>query len=245
MTSRRTRIAAAVVALTYLGIQGFQECVFRTLPDPATPAQELMLGAHPLHLVRSTAMLFAMFALVFVYGVVCLQRIRARPVLARFTFLAFLMFGILEIMLRSVELVWTQVKLPAAYAAAPDPAILDKAATFGAVQHALYLPLGSSVLIGSVLAVWLFASGRKIDRVIQAVFLLNVLRNTARMLTTYAGLPIFSTGAYEAAYFPMVVAFYVPLAYWLIKRPADVAAGELGAAARPPPAIVALASDRR
>jgi hypothetical protein len=211
------RLAAAVVALVYIAIQGFQEYVFRAVGEAATPAEALALGAHPLQVARSTAMLAAMFGLVFLYAVICLQR-RDRPVLAGFTFLAFLLFGFLEIGLRSVELIWTQLELPAAYARAPDPAILDRVATFGAVQHALYLPLGLGVLIGSALGAWLFATGRRIDRIVQAVFVFHALRNVARMTTVYIGWPLFPAAAYDAAYFAMVVVFYAPVAYWLIRR---------------------------
>jgi hypothetical protein len=218
MTGRRLRIAAAVTAIAYIAIQGLQEVVFRSLGEPATPAEALALGGHPLHVARSTAMLAAMFGLIFLYGVICLQRVRARPVLAGFTFLAFLLFGWLEIGLRSVELIWTQLELPAAYARAPDPAILDRVELFGSVQHALYLPLGFAVLLGSVLGVWLFATGRRLDRVIRVVFAINALRNAARMVTVYIGWPLFPAAAYDAAYFAMVVAFYGPVAYWLVKR---------------------------
>jgi hypothetical protein len=66
--------------------------------------------------------------------------------------------------------------------------------------------------------VWLFATGRRIDRVAQVVFAIHVVRNVARMATVYLGVPLFPTAAYDAAYFPMVVAFYVPLAYWFVRR---------------------------
>jgi hypothetical protein len=218
---QRLRVAAAVVALVYIAIQGFQEYVFRTIGEPASPAEALALGAHPLQIARSTAMLAAMFGLVFLYGVICVQRARERPVLAGFAFLAFLLFGFLEIGLRSVELIWTQIDLPAAYARAPDPAILAQVATFEAVQHALYVPLGLAVLIGSALGVWLFASGRRIDRIVQVVFAIHALRGLARMLTVYVGLPLFPAAAYDAAYFPLVIVFYAPVAYWLVKRDGD------------------------
>ena len=65
---------------------------------------------------------------------------------------------------------------------------------------------------------WLFATGRTLDRVIQVVFVFNALRNATRMLTVYAGVPLFPAGAYDAAYFAMVFAFYGPVAYWLVKR---------------------------
>ena len=215
---RRIRIAAAAVAIVYIAIQGFQELVFRAVGEPATPAESLMLGAHPLHVARSIAMLVAMFGLMFLYGAVCLQRARERPVLAGFAFLAFVLFGLLEIGLRSVELIWTQIDLPAQYAMTHDPAILERVVVFEAVQHALYLPLGGAVLCGSVLVVWLFSTGRRIDRIAQAVFTFNALRNFARMLTVYVGIPLFPSAAYEAVYFAMVVVFYLPLAYWFVKR---------------------------
>jgi hypothetical protein len=220
MTSKQLRVAAAVVALAYTAIQVFQECVFRAVGEPATPAEGLVLGGHPLHIVRSTAMLAAMFALVFLYGVICLQRAKDRPVLAGFTFLSFLLFGLLEIGLRSVELFWTQLELAPGYVHNPDPALLERVAVFESVQHALYVPLGFSVLLGSVLGACLFATGRKLDRVIQVVFVLNALRNATRMLTVYAGWPLFPDAAYSAAYLPMVVAFYAPVAYWLVRRDA-------------------------
>ena len=74
--------------------------------------------------------------------------------------------------------------------------------------------------IGSALGAWLFASGRKIDRVIQIVFVLNVARNATRMLTVYVGWQLFPDAAYSAAYVPMVIAFYAPAAYSLVRRDA-------------------------
>lgn len=215
---QRLRVAAAIVAIVYTAIQAFQEYVYRTLPEPTTPVDGLMLGHHPLHIARSTIMLAAMFGLIFLYAIVALQRAKERPVLAGFTFLAFLLFGFLEIGLRSIELIWTQLQLPALYAQSHDPAILDQVSAFESVQNALYLPLGFSVLVGSVLGVWLFSTGRRLDRVVQAVFVVNILRNALRQLTVYAGVNLFPSAAYEHLYFPLVVVFYLPLAYWLVTR---------------------------
>ena len=217
MTSKRLRRAAAVVALAYIAVQGFQDYVYRALPEPSTPADELIQGAMPLHLARSTAMLFAMFGLIFLYGVICLQRVRARPVLAGAAFLCFFVFGLLEIGLRSTELFWTQIRLPAAYAASHDPAIVDQMATFQAVQGALYFPLQLSTLIGAIAMLFLFETPPQINWVIRAALAVNVLRIATRMLTLYAGIPLFPTGAYESVYIILVLLFYVPVAYWLFK----------------------------
>jgi len=217
VTSKRLRRAAAVVALAYIAVQGFQDYVYRALPEPSTPADELIQGAMPLHLARSTAMLFAMFGLIFLYGVICLQRVRARPVLAGAAFLCFFVFGLLEIGLRSTELFWTQIRLPAAYAASHDPAIVDQMATFQAVQGALYFPLQLSTLIGAIAMLFLFETPPQINWVIRAALAVNVLRIATRMLTLYAGIPLFPTGAYESVYIILVLLFYVPVAYWLFK----------------------------
>jgi hypothetical protein len=74
MTGKQLRIVAAVVAIAYIAIQGFQEYVFRALGEPATPVEALAIGGHPLHIARSTAMLAAMFGLIFLYGAICVQR---------------------------------------------------------------------------------------------------------------------------------------------------------------------------
>jgi|SRR5688572_5256920 len=220
MGGKRLRIAAGITALVYVGIQAFQDYVFRTLPAPASPAEELMAGAHPLHLARSTLMLFGMFGLLFIFTVIALQRVRTRPVLAGAAMLSYFVFFLLEIGLRSTELFWTQIQLPAAYAAAPDPAILDQLATFQAVQGALYFPLGFSTLVGSILMLLLFETPPRLNWIIRIVFGWNALRIAARQLTAYAGLPVMPGWLYEKIYFVgVVLAFYLPAAYWLFKVP--------------------------
>ena len=209
------RIAAAAVAVAYIAVQVFQDIVYRVLPTPATPTEELLAGAHPLHLVRSTLMLFAMVGLIFIYTTLALQRIRARPVLAGFAIACFGVFGLLEIGLRSVELFWTQVQLP------HEPAGVDQLVAFQAVQGALYFPLMLATWIGSVLLFVLFR-----DRLLRAILALNLARITARLLTSYAHVPLLPTDVYEQIYLGLVIAFYGPLAYWLCKgRVSDGPAG--------------------
>ncbi|HWU87167.1 MAG TPA: hypothetical protein VN253_07830 [Kofleriaceae bacterium] len=217
MTNRRIRVAAGVVALVYVAIQAFQDYVYRVMPTPETPLDELLQGAEPLHVVRSTLMLFAMFGLIFVYGTLCAQRLRARPMLAAGAFAGFFVFGLLEIGLRSVELFWTQLQLPVAYAASHDPAIVDQLATFQAIQGALYFPLSFSTLLGSVALFFLFETPPRLNYVIKAIAVFNILRIGARMMTGYAGVELFPTAAYEQMYLGMVVVFYVPAAYWLFR----------------------------
>ena len=221
MTGRRHRVAAAVAAVVYIGVQAFQAYVYAVLPAAATSAEELVQGAETLHVARSVAMLLAMFGLVFIYTVIALQRIRTRPVQAGFAIACFFLFGLLEIGLRSVELFWTQIQLPAAYASSHDPAILDQLATFQSVQAALYFPLQLSTLIGSVVMFVMFAPPPRIHWVIRAAFALNIARIAARMATSYLAIPLLPTAFYEQVYFVLVVLFYAPVAYWLFALRSD------------------------
>jgi hypothetical protein len=216
MAGQRLRNAAAMVALLYVGVQAFQEYVYRTLPTPSSPADELMAGASSLHVARSTLLLFAMFGLLFIFGVIALAGARRRPVLAGAAFLAYVVFFLLEIGLRSTELFWIQLQLPAAYAASHDPALVEQMQTFQAVQGALYFPLGFSTLLGSVMMMLLFDVPPRRNWVVRIAFGWNALRIAARQLTAYAGIAILPAAIYETYYFPItVLAFYVPVAWWL------------------------------
>ena len=217
MVRREVRIAAAAISIGYIAIQGFQEYVYRTLPATQTSAEELLQGGEPLHVARSAAMLFAILGAVFVYATLAVSRIRARPVAGGVALACFYTFGLLELGLRSVELFWAQLQLPAAYAASQDPAILDRFTTFQAVQGALYFPLQLAGLIGSIAMVWLARPPPRIDRVLQVVFVFNAARIAARMLTSYAQIPLLPTDIYEQIYMVFVVAIHGPIAYWLAR----------------------------
>ena len=220
MGGKRLRIAAVVVAQGYLGVRAFRDYVFEVLPRSAVPAEELVVGGHPLHVVGSTLLLLSMFGLVFLFGVIALQRARARPILAGAAFLSFLVYGLFEIGVRSTELFWTQIRLPAAYAASHDPAIVDQLITFQEVQGALYFPPLFSTLIGSILMVVLFAAPPRIHWIIRIAFAWNAVIIAARILSAYGGIPIVPWWLYEQIHFPLVVfTFYVPAAYWLVKVP--------------------------
>jgi hypothetical protein len=215
MLSRHIRVTAGIVALAYIAIQMFQEYVYRTLPVPTTAVEELLAGADPLHVTRSALMLFGIAGATFVYIAIPLHRLRARPVAAGVAIAAFGVWAIFELGLRSVELFWTQLQLPAAYAATHDAGIVEQLTTFASVQGALYVPLMGASLVGSVAI--LLVARRAGDRLIVAVFAFNSLRIVVRMLSAYAGVPLLPAEVYDQLYLGIVVIVHGPLAYWLLR----------------------------
>ncbi|WP_243293300.1 hypothetical protein [Geothrix mesophila] len=218
--ARAFRLAAGFLALGYVAVQGFQDYVFAVFQAPANAAEELLQGAAGLHLARSALMLVWMFALIFIAWVICARGMRRRPILAWAAFFGFFMFGLFEVALRSVELFWTQIQLPAEYLKATEPAvragILDKVATFQSVQHALYFPLMLAPCLGSLGVYFLFPGSPRIHWALKAVMAIAVARMTVRLLT-YADIQLMSMAFYEKIYFPLVVIEHLPKAYWLFR----------------------------
>lgn len=218
--TRSHRIAAAVVALGYVAIQTFQWYAFAQLPAAATPTAQLLQGPLPLNLTRAALMLLAFPGLLYLFGVTCAiayRRHRGRAIAA---FLGFFVFCFLEIQLRSVELFYVFDRLPAQYAAATSALeranVLDAQATFGAVQFALYFPLGLAWLTGSVL-VCAGLGARRLDWLAQGAFGLNAVRLLLRTLDVYV-LGLKFDALYDQLYLPLVVLTFVPLAAWLLLR---------------------------
>ncbi|HET9299851.1 MAG TPA: hypothetical protein VFO11_07885 [Candidatus Polarisedimenticolaceae bacterium] len=211
------RRVAAAVALLYVAIQTFQWYVFSKLPETEDPVISLMQGPLPLNIARAATMLLSFFGLAYLFLVVCGIAFRRRPGLAIAAFLGFFIFCLLEIQLRSVELFWVYLDLPRRYQAAttaPEQArVLEAQATFQAVQHALYFPLGLSWLIGSVL-VFLALGDARLDWLARWAFGLNAGRLALRMLDSYVLGPRFDT-LYGNLYLPLVFLTFVPLAIWL------------------------------
>lgn len=222
--STQHRVAAAAVALAYVGVQSFQSYVFAALPPTQDAAEALMQGPHPLNIARALAMLLSFFGLAYLFLVSSAMAVRQRPSAAVAASLGFLVFCLLEVVLRSVELFHVFLALPAQYQAATDPAgqaaVLGQQALFGSIQHALYFPLGLSWMLGSVL-LCVALRGQRIDRLAQFAFGLNAMRLLLRQLDVYAFPPADFDALYDALYLPLVYLTFVPLAAWLLLRRGD------------------------
>lgn len=229
--SRSHRVAAAIIALGYIGVQAFQWHVFAVLPVAQGPAESLLLGPAPLNIARAISMLLSFLGLGYLFLVACAIAFPRRPLVAVAAFLLFFVFCLLEVLLRSVELLHVFIALPAQYQAAMTAgerlALLGQQALFGSIQHAVYLPLGFSFMSGSTLLV--FALGeRRIDRLAQCAFGLNALRLFLRQWDVYVFPPANFDALYDVLYLPLVVLTFAPIALWLLLR------NEASAVVRPP-----------
>ncbi|TWI04612.1 hypothetical protein IP90_00745 [Luteimonas cucumeris] len=221
LDSRTHRVAAAVVAMAYIAIQSFQWFVFAQLPGADDPAQALLQGPLPLNIARAVLMLLSFFGLAYLFLVCCAIAYRRRPAAAVLAFAGFFVFCLLEVQLRSIELFYVFLELPAQYLATTSAneqaRILALQSTFQSVQHALYFVLGLTWLLGSV-ALCLGLGGQRIDGLARFAFALNALRLALRMLDTYVlGGPHFDA-LYGALYLPLVYLTFVPIAAWLLLR---------------------------
>jgi hypothetical protein len=230
VATRSHRIGAAGVALAYIAIQSFQEFAFSRMPAAQDPVQSLLQGPSPLNVSRAALMLLSFFGLAYLFLVVCVIASRRKPMAAVAAFLGFFVFCLLEVQLRSVELFYVYLELPARYQAAASAAerarVLDLQSTFQAVQHALYFPLGLSWLLGSILLCVSLGGGR-LDGLARLAFGLNALRLLLRMLDVYLIGPRFDA-LYSALYLPLVYLTFGPLVAWLLLR------GDDSGAAAPP-----------
>lgn len=214
------RIAAGVLVIIYICVQAFQNYVFSAFGVPANACEELLQGAASLHVTRSTLMLISIFALIFMWWVICVQGIRRNSFLALIAFFGFFMFGMFEVALRSVELFWTQIQLPAEYLKATGPlvhaAILDKFTTFQSIQGALYFPLMFGPFLAYFAVFFLFPSNQRIHRALKFTIAFAAARTGMRLLG-YAGIHLVNDATYMKFYFAMVLIEYLPRAYWLFR----------------------------
>ncbi len=214
------RIAAGVLVIIYICVQAFQDYVFGAFGVPANAGEELLQGVANLHLIRSSLMLISIFALIFMWWVICAQGLRRNSFLALIAFFGFFMFGMFEVALRSVELFWTQIQLPAEYLKATDPlvraAIIDKFATFQSIQGALYFPLMFGPFLAYFAVFFLFPSSQRIHWALKFTIAFAAARTSLRLLG-YAGIHLVNDTTYTKFYFAMVLIEYLPRAYWLFR----------------------------
>ncbi len=219
LIGRRLRIAAALVSVLYILIQSFQFWVFWKVPEGNSGVQAFLSGHHPLNIARSTLMLLAIFGLLFIYFTVCFSFYLQNKAGAILAFLGFFVFFLLEIMLRSTELFYFQIQLPAVYRGTMDAALqgemLRSFAAFQGIQHALYFPLMFAPTIGSVILLAIIPRLR-VHSPILAAFGINTVRVLVRILGEYLGWNILGENFTNWSYLPLVYIIFGLTAYWLV-----------------------------
>jgi hypothetical protein len=222
MITAKMKVAAAVVCILYILVQTFQWWVFAQAPSATpTPVEDFLFSAEPLSILRSWLMLFSMFGLFYIFFVLCLSVYETHKAASILALTGFFVFFLLEIILRSIELFYTQVHLPAEYTATTDVArrgaILSYVAQFQQVQLAVYFPLGLSQTIGSFIIAGVYPDTARHNYAIKAILFINGMRLLLRQLTVYGGIPAFPGDLYEALYLPLVYVTFGVMAWWFFR----------------------------
>ncbi len=211
--------AAAIVCIFYILVQSFQEWVFSQAPATSTPPSDFLFESEPISIVRSWLMLVSMFGLLYLHYVLAYTSPVPNRSMQGLAFTAFFTFFLLEVMLRSVELFYVQMQLPAEYAQASETVragILSLVGQFRKIQGALYFPLGVSWMLGSFILAGLYSARPAFHYLITAAFFFNGLRLLMRTITGYLGLNLFPDPIYDALYLPMVFVVFGLTALWLL-----------------------------
>lgn len=221
MNIKILRVTAAVIALIYIAIQTFQWYVFEQFNMPASAAEELQQGNHPLHLVRSSLMLAAMFLLLYVRYVICFLAGIYNRFWANLAFICYFIFFMLEVLLRSTEMFYAQLYLPKkalAVNANEVDRIIDQFQTFQTIQSALYFPLILSATISYAILFFLFLSiKQKVNWIIRSVLAIDLLRSFWRLSSDYFNVKWLQGDLYSTIYLPMVIITFGPISIWLLK----------------------------
>lgn len=212
------RKTAAGIAIVYILIQSFQHFVFAQFPVASSVQEEMMQGHHSLHIARSWLMLISMFAMLILNITVCYIASTINRFWAIVAMAGYFTFFILEAILRSIELFYTQIYLPQ-QALHADPAalqeILDKFSTFANIQHALYFPLIFSTSITYFSLFFIFRP--KVHRIIRFVMLVNILRSSWRLGSDFLNIRWLQGSLYDTVYLPLVVVVFGLTAIWLLR----------------------------
>jgi hypothetical protein len=212
-----SRLGAAAAA-AYVAVQLIQRWILMELPVAATAAERAALRVDPLNRTRLWLVFLSFFLLpVFVSAVVANVREERRP-LASAGGVFFLIFILVELLYRSVELfavvgTWVPTLLSEA-----DPMrrlVLDAQITaFDQSVRAWYFVLMGCQLLGSlVLAAAVFERSAW-NVLVAGMFGVNAARLLLRLLENYAGMTWLQP-ANTTIYTPAVSLFFLSVGSWL------------------------------
>ncbi|MEJ7643427.1 MAG: hypothetical protein WKF87_02420 [Chryseolinea sp.] len=219
-TTQKIRLVAALFCVAYILIQSFQEYVFRTIPAPNNLTEELLQGAMPIHISRSMLLLLSFFTMIYIFLVIILHDFRKNILLFAIAFLGLFIFCFLEIGIRSIELFYTQLQMPAAFLQTKDQdvknSIISNYSAFQSVQTALYFPLMLTQAIASAIISFVFSPRPKINFLIRTAFALNAFRLVGRLTAMFFDVNWFDSFS-GGLYLPFTIVIFGLITIWLIK----------------------------
>ncbi|MXV53086.1 hypothetical protein GS399_19115 [Pedobacter sp. HMF7647] len=220
MVTSNMKIGAGLTAIIYIIIQSYQAWVFDKIPETGNFLDDFLAGANTLHIIRSWLMLIAMFGLFYLFFTLCFDNYANNKAWSIIAFSAFFVFFFLEIIMRSVELLYIQTYLPKAYTSANSSTrqqIILIVTVIQRVQGALYFPLMAAQMLGSFLLFLTYKSLLSIVWLLKAAFLINALRLAVRMVTVYGNVEnTLGTLLDTSLYLPLVYIIYGSMAVWLL-----------------------------
>jgi hypothetical protein len=223
--SKRARLVAAAVAYAYILIQSFQSYVIWIVPPTNSPAEAFLQGSLTINLWRSTLLLLSFWGLLYLFLVLSLENLKHNYAATVFAFLGFFIFCLLEMCLRSVELFYVQVQLPAVYGQTvsldEQKPILDFVARFESVQGALYFPLMLSQAIGSALLAATFSREKRLNYLIILALGVNALRLFARIGGMFLHVSWLDAVSSQL-YLPFVYVIFGLIGIWLLMAKSEV-----------------------
>lgn len=216
----RLYLLATICLALYLAAQVLQFVLLRlVLSSPASPHEEMLARLAPAETLRATLLLLSHFCLVPVYIAIAVRRWRHAPGAAACGVVFGAAFVLFEVSYRSLDLFLVSHGWAAAYAAAPDPALIERTALWEQAVSAWYFPLLAAHLLAS-LSFLITATPRERgawDALLQIAFPLNALRLTGRILAGWPGIEWLKplSGPF---YFPPMATFLVLLTIWLARQ---------------------------
>lgn len=210
------------ILVFYLLAQTFQFTIRLGALSPGGSLEEdIIKGQHPLNYVRRVLILLSMFLMVPGFTILSLHFYRKSWLASIVAVVFFIFFCLFEISYRSVELfqataIWGREFVQVI---PQDKArLLSRFQLFNDTIDAIYFPLLSSLLIGS-LCICYASFKRKSDRLVTVAMGVSAVQQVAR-LSGYTGSDLLAfLGRY---YFPIVTVTFVLLIVWTIKASRDM-----------------------
>ena len=218
----RYLLAAGCLAL-FLGSQTFQEMAYRFwIPASHGPQNDLLTYLLPMDRARAILIMAGIAALVVPFVVIALRCFQNAPVASTCGLIFGAAFIGFELSQRGVDFamvgqIWAR-QFAQTSVEAEREALLRRFELWNEIVRGWYFPLLFSYLLASVsfaIATWKESGQSTWLRLAPVAFVLNALRLSGRLLSSYAGQQ-WLNGLNERLYFPAVLTIGILLLTWFL-----------------------------